>query len=180
MQTVDYWLHVLCRFLALLGGALLLAVTVMTVASVTGRALIFAGLGPVPGDFELVEHGTALAMFCFLPWCQLNRGHVTVDVLAGVLGPRRDAALSVISNIIMTGVAVLIVWRLWFGMLDKAKFTEETFILQLPIWWGYAAALIPAAVFAVASAYTVWRSIRETGGDGPSTSQSNTKTAAGP
>ena len=55
-------------------GASCSHIALMSVASIVGRALsgLGLGLGPVPGDFELVEAGTALAVFCFLPWCHLK------------------------------------------------------------------------------------------------------------
>ncbi|WP_416900231.1 MAG: TRAP transporter small permease [Minwuia sp.] len=151
----------LCRAVALFGGALLLVVMMLVVVSVIGRAFSGMGLGPVPGDFELVEMFTAVAIFCFLPWCQLERGHVAVDILAGPLGPRRDAALAVLFNLGMTAVAAFILWRLWAGMQDKITYSETTFILQLPVWWGYAACLPFAGLFIVISALTVWRSLKE-------------------
>jgi hypothetical protein len=44
----------LANWTAIVGGLVLVALTLMVVASVAGRALIGLGLGPVPGDFELV------------------------------------------------------------------------------------------------------------------------------
>ena len=64
--------YALSLLFALLGGAVLIVLTLLTVASVSGRALIPLGLGPLPGDFELVEAGVAFAVFAFLPWCQLS------------------------------------------------------------------------------------------------------------
>lgn len=61
------------KWLAYFGGFLLTAAAILTVISVTGRALIWASLGPVPGDFELVELTCAVAVFSFLPWSQINR-----------------------------------------------------------------------------------------------------------
>ena len=58
----------LSRAMAWFGSFVLVIIAVMSVASIIGRALSGLGLGPVPGDFELVEAGTALAVFCFLPW----------------------------------------------------------------------------------------------------------------
>ena len=63
------WIYRLANWTAIFGGILLVAVTVMVVASVAGRAMIGLGLGPVPGDFELVEVGIGVAIFYFLPWC---------------------------------------------------------------------------------------------------------------
>lgn len=144
---------------AMLGGVILLALIVMSVLSITGRALVFMGFGPVPGDFELVESGTALAVFCFLPWCQLNAGHVTVDLLVPVLGPRRDAMLSFLHNLLMTLIAAFITWRAVAGMQDKMQYNETTFILQYPVWWGYAACLPFAVLFVIVAGFTVWRSL---------------------
>ena len=63
----------MARALALIGGAALIVIIGVTVVSVVGRALIFVGLGPIPGDFEIVEALTGFAVFCFLPYCQLVR-----------------------------------------------------------------------------------------------------------
>lgn len=145
----------------MLGGAVLVAVLVLTVISIVGRSLIFAGLGPIPGDFELVEAGTAFAVLAFLPLCQFHRGHVTVDLFLARAGRRTNAAVDVISNLFMTAAAAVLTWRLFVGMLDKRSYSETTFILQFPVWWSYAASLLGATVFAVVCAYTVLRSLRE-------------------
>lgn len=154
------------RWLAIVGGLVLVALIILTVTSITGRAFIFAGLGPVPGDFELVEVCTAFAVFSFLPWCQIKRGHVTVDIFVSWLSPQKLAFLSVVGNLVLTIVAIILFWRLALGTLDKQSYNETTFILQFPLWWGYAACLLGAATFIVVSFYTVWRSLNEMLGAG--------------
>lgn len=156
----------LARLMALAGGVVLVAITVLTVASITGRSLIFLGLSPVPGDFELVESGTAFAVFAFLPWCQMQRGHVTVDIAVAAFGPRVMAWLAFIGNVLMTAVAALIFWRLLLGLADKQIYSETTFILQFPVWWSYLAASFGAGLFVIVCAYTVWRSANEATGLG--------------
>ena len=59
--------------------------------------------------------------------------------------------------------AGVVTWRLCLGMLDKRGYGETTFILQFPVWWSFAAALLGAAVFTLVCAYTVLRSLREAG-----------------
>lgn len=160
-STISGFLTGLSRLLAMLGGILLLAITALVVLSVSGRALIWAGLGPIPGDFELVEAGTALAVFCFLPWCQLQRGHVSVDIFADWLGPRIDTALTVLFDLAMTVAAGFILWRLWAGMQDKMQYNETTYILQFPVWWGYAVCVPVSAVFVLICAWTAVRGLVE-------------------
>lgn len=161
-HSIERVLERLAAALAIAGGAVLVALTATTVLSISGRALNWVGLGPIPGDYELVEAGTAFAIFAFLPWCQLRRGHVTVDLFLVRFGPRPNAAIDVVSNILMTGVCALISWRLWLGLLDKKAYGETTFILQFPLWWPYAAAMVGAVFAIIVSAYTVWRSLDET------------------
>lgn len=168
-QRTGRVLERLSSWLAIIGGLILVGLVVLSVISITGRGLIGLdmGLGPVPGDFEIIEVGCAFAVFSFLPWCQIRRGHVTVDILARLFPRRVQHALELVGNIVMTSVAGLIGWRLVLGMLDKQRFGETTFILQFPAWWGYAAAISGAALFALVSFYTVWRSFNELSGDGP-------------
>lgn len=153
--------------MAMLGGAALLAVMALTVVSVAGRALVPLGLGPVPGDFELVEVGAAFAVAAFLPWCQRQRGHVTVDILLARAGARVNAWVDVAANLLMTLAAALIAWRMGMGLADRlgsAFYVETTFILQFPVWWGYAATLSGAAVFALVCLWTAVRSLCEARG----------------
>jgi TRAP-type C4-dicarboxylate transport system permease small subunit len=145
---------------ALLGGLVLVLLIVLTVISVGGRALIPLGFGPVPGDFELVEAGVAFAVFAFLPWCQLNRGHASVEILTQFLPPRIDRMLDVLVELLMFGVAVLLFRQHYLGTVDKTLYGETTFILQFPIWWAYAASLSGAAVFVLVSAFCLARSLR--------------------
>lgn len=165
-RRVGVWVGWLARLLAILGGLVLVAIVVLTVLSVSGRALLQFGLAPVPGDFELVEAGSAFAVFSFLAWCQFRRGHVTVDLFVQRLGPRALAALSVVANILMTVAAIVVAWRLGLGLQDKRLYGETTFILQIPVWWSYAASLVGAWTFALVALYTVWRSLNEALGGG--------------
>jgi len=160
----------LAKLMALAGGILLGALAVMSVVSITGRAFARAGLGPVPGDFELIEAGCAVAIFAFLPWCQFRQGHVTVDLLAAYMPARLWAALAVVGNIAMSLVAIIVTWYLWLGFLDKLAYGETSMILQMPVWWGYAAGSVAAIIFVITCLYTVWRSLNEaiaTPADGP-------------
>jgi TRAP-type C4-dicarboxylate transport system permease small subunit len=161
-RALDHFIETLARWTAYAGGLVLLAVVVMTCVSIAGRSLdrLATGFGPIPGDFELVEIGIGFAIFAFLPWCQLKRGHATVDLFQPYFGKQLNAFIELISDLLMFIAATLIGWRLWQGMLDKRGYTETTFILQFPVWIAYAAALVGAAVFVIVSLYCVWRSGR--------------------
>lgn len=151
----------LARGLAIIGGLALVAITVITVVSITGRGLTAFGLKPVPGDFELVEAGTAFAVFAFLPWCQLTRGHATVDVFTSFLSAGVNRFIDVVAEFVMTAVVILIAVQLWHGMWDKVRYNETTFILQFPVWWGFAAAMVAASIGVVVSLYVLVVRVQE-------------------
>lgn len=150
----------LSRAMAWLGAVVLTLIALMSVVSIIGRALSGFGLGPVPGDFELVEAGTALAVFCFLPWCHLKGGHAVVDMLWNNYPPAVQRVLMVMSDALMFIVWLLLVWRMSVAMGEYRHNNEVTFILQMPVWWGYAASF-PAAVIGVV-AYG-WRLLESLG-----------------
>ena len=150
----------LSRAMAWLGAVVLTLIALMSVVSIIGRALSGLGLGPVPGDFELVEAGTALAVFCFLPWCHLKGGHAVVDMLWNSYPPAMQRVLMVLTDALMFVVWALLVWRMSVAMGEYRHNNEVTFILQMPVWWGYAASM-PAAVIGVV-AYG-WRLLESLG-----------------
>ena len=140
------WIYRLARWTALLGGFVLVALTLMVVASVAGRALIGIGLGPVPGDFELVETGIGIAIFFFMPWCYLMSGHATVDLLYMHTPHWAQKAVDSVSDLLMLAVWLVLTWMLWEGMLEKKEYMETTFILQMPVWWSYALCVVGAVI----------------------------------
>lgn len=149
----------LSRAMAWFGALVLSVIALMSVVSIIGRALSGFGLGPVPGDFELVEAGTALAVFCFLPWCHLKGGHAMVDMLWNTYPPAMRRALQVLADALMFGVWVLLVWRMGVAMNEYRHNGEVSFILQMPVWWGYAASMLPALVGCVAYAWRLLESL---------------------
>lgn len=149
--------EILARAAALAGGVILLALVAMTCVSVLGRAgLTLSGLfdlpdwtsrlRPVRGDYELIELGSAIAIFAFLPWCQLAGAHARVDLLAGRLPRWLDRGLVALWDWVMLGAVAVIAWRLWIGLQGKIASHETTFLLQVPVWWAYAIALVFAAI----------------------------------
>jgi TRAP-type C4-dicarboxylate transport system permease small subunit len=134
------------RFMAWFGGFVLSALAVLSVVSISGRALSFAGLGPVTGDFELVEAGTALAVFSFMPWCHLRQRHADVNLFWHVYPKAMRRVLTVACDALMLIVWVLLIWRMGVATLGYRANAEVTFILQMPVWWGYAASMIPGVL----------------------------------
>lgn len=159
-MPMSKFIYGLCRWMAWFGAFVLTLLAAMSALSIAGRALSFAGLGPVPGDFELVEAGTALAVFCFLPWCHLKRAHADVTMLWHAYPPRMRRLLVILSDALMLLVWVLLVWRMGLATLEYRENGEVSFILQMPVWWGYAASFVPGLFGCVVYA---WRLLETLG-----------------
>ncbi len=149
----------LAKLMALAGGVVLIALVLLVVVSVTGRALLWAGLRPVRGDYELVEAGIGFAVFAFLPWAHLERGHAIVTIVTDRFGPIVNRWILVVTDIMMLVAASFIAWRLYDGMLDKFRYNETTLLLRMPLGWSYSAALAGAVVFVIVALYVLGRSI---------------------
>ncbi len=150
-----FWL---ATAVAIAGGAALVIVTVVTVISVIGRALIPIGLSAVPGDYEIVQASVLFAIFCALPLTQYLRGHADVSVVTDLFPVRATAVIEFIMDLLMLVATVLILWRFSAGMLDKYGNQEMTFILRMPVWWTYAGGMLGAVSMVIVSAYCVVRS----------------------
>ncbi|HEY7434231.1 MAG TPA: TRAP transporter small permease subunit [Methylomirabilota bacterium] len=150
----------LARGFALAGGAILVALTLMSVASVTGRALLGT---PVPGDFELVQIGCGAAIAAFLPYCQLRRGNIIVDFFTVRAGPRAQAALDALGALLLALAMAVLAWRTALGMMAVRAAGEVSMIVGFPIWVGYAAivpSLVLATVAALHTAQESWKAAR--------------------
>ena len=144
--------------LILFGGFLMAALTVMSVISVLGRYLFSA---PVPGDFELVTMGTAIAVFLFLPYCHLQRGNVVVDLFLSWAPRKVQVFFDGVSGLLLAAIAGVLSWRMAQGGLDMHRYNEVSYILALPIWPVFPIAVLALALLAASCLYTAFRDFRE-------------------
>lgn len=142
---------------AILGGLLLLAVVGVNAASVL--AGVFGT--SFSGDFELTEMGVAVAVFAFLPYCQLTDANVTADIFTAHASARVVAGLRALASLVAFGFGGLLLWRMYPGMMDQRDYNASTAILQIPIWWAYLPILISIALLVATSALTLIEDLRE-------------------
>ncbi len=162
----------LAHFFAVLGGLVLSFLILMTCLSIAGRilnsilhsdmlqsfmpgiasVLLATGVGPINGDFELVEAGLAFAIFAFIPLCQLHNGHASVDIFIARF-PVLNRRMQLIIDVIFAATLILIAVKLFEGMQSKHSSGQTTLLLQVPVWWGYAASLLGAVTSALVGVY---------------------------
>ena len=132
----DRGLEAAARWFALAGVALGLGVALMVVASIFGRAV---WARPVPGDVELTQFGIAFCLSLSLPWAQARGAHIIVDFFTQRAGPRARAGLDGVGALLMAVFFALLAWRRAAGALAVRQAHEASMILDLPMWWVYAA-----------------------------------------
>ena len=169
------------RAMAYCGGAMLCALVVLTCLSVIGREMndvahswidvgflpglsrwvLDAGVGPINGDFELIEAGVAFAIFAFIPLCQITGGHASVDIFTAMLPDRTNRILGAVIEAVFAAVLVLIAVQLASGMQSKIRSGQTTLLLEFPVWWAYALSLTGAVVAAAIGVYMAVQRVRE-------------------
>ena len=150
--------ELLAKAFAFAGGAVLVAMLGMSVASITGRAVFGR---PIQGDFELVQFGCAIGIAAFLPWCQFRRGNIIVDFFTTKLPPRAREALDGVGALLLALVMALVAWRAALGAEAVWASGERAMISRVPQWIAYAAMVPSLALTAVVGFYTAWQSFTD-------------------
>lgn len=120
-------------WLAILGGLLVLALSLLTTVSVLLRWATTRG---IPGDFELAQMSMGVAIFAFLPICQLRGGNIFVDTFTARAPRRVRATLDALWALVYTVVAGLIAWEMIMGGWETVASATTTMVLGVPLGWA--------------------------------------------
>ncbi len=148
------------RYWALMGGAVILVLVAITAASALSNLLFNV---PFSGEYELAKHFVGIAIFTFLPYCQLAGANVTVDIFTEGFGPRAKAAMLLLSSLLAVAFAILLLRQMSLGFGDYIRYPEETAALHLPLWTAFPPILLSLALLLIASLLTArdaWRGLR--------------------
>lgn len=150
----------LIRWWALAGGFVTAGLAVLTAASAISNIVAHA---PIAADYELVKQFIGVAIFMFLPYCQLTGSNVSVDIFTEGMSEGKKAAMSIISSFFAVAFAVLLLRQMSLGMMSYIRYPEVTPVLQLPLWTAFPAILASLFLLFVASVITFvdgWRVMR--------------------
>ena len=150
-------LRILSQYFAIGGGLVLCGIVIVNSLSIAGRVFLDS---PLTGDFELTEMGCAVAIFMFMPWCQMNKGNVIVDFFTSGLSDVRKHILDAIASFLFAVVVGLFTYRMTFGGLDMFAYGDQTMLLQIPVWIPFVPAVLSFALLFFVCLHTTYRSIR--------------------
>lgn len=143
---------------ALLGGLILLAIVVVTVTNAAAFALDKAArlldgtVSGLPGYEDFVRLAISAAALMLLPYCQLRRGHVVVDLFAGMLPHAVQQALTRISLTAMASLALFLAWWMVLGMRETLADGALSRVLGWPEWPFYLPGIASLVLWAAVAA----------------------------
>jgi TRAP-type C4-dicarboxylate transport system permease small subunit len=156
--------------LGLLGGTALLGAMVTMLVTVVGNAFG----APLLGDSEIVELLGGIAVFAFLPYCQLRGANVFVDFFTKPLPERARAWLDAAMNLAFAAAAVILTWRLIEGGIGVYERDKRSMFLQLPDWWAYGIGAVAMLLWIAACVLVAWEHVQGARGKMVSTKETPT------
>ncbi|MEM0899789.1 MAG: TRAP transporter small permease subunit [Pseudomonadota bacterium] len=180
-------LLLIARRLTFASGVVLLGVVAVTCLSILGRSLsgfltspfadtnfptvantlLALGIGPIRGDYELVEAGVAFCIAAFLPYCILTQSHAIVSVVTERLRPATQQALKLLADLLLAIGFTIIAIQLVSGTISKFLAGQTTFLLELPVWTAYALCSAGLMTSAICAWWLVIARLLETFGHDP-------------
>ena len=147
---------------AVLCGAFLVALTLVTVVDVIGRYLLSS---PLPGAAEYTEILLMAIVFVGLPAVCLDDWHVSVDLLtAGLRGVAERLQLN-LARLVVAVVLGLVSWQLWKHGTQLDSYNEVTVYLRAPLGpFAKATAVITGVCAVVTFVMAVLRLPKSDGG----------------
>lgn len=148
----------LVAFWALLGGGVLLSIVAVTAFNIGAHVLDrmarpFGGsVQGFPGYEDYVRLTISCAALMLLPYCQLRRGHVAVDLFAARMPAWLNRSMTVISLAAMAFLAVFLFGWMMVGMIETRSDGAVSRVLQWPEWPFYLPGLASLLLWTLVAA----------------------------
>lgn len=113
-----------------IGALLLFAMMMLTFVDVIARYFFSRS---ITGGFEITEIMLATLIFCGLPLITLRDGHITVDLLEGILGKTIRKLRNRFVYLLMAVVLAFLGYRLWLKGITFVEYNDQTAILYIPL-----------------------------------------------
>lgn len=136
----------LLRAAALVSGALLAAIVLLTVLDVARRYVFNA---PLVGGLELTELAMLALVMLALPWCAATDGHVRIDVLDRALGERGRRLVNLVTDLIGLVVLAALAGNTAAKAADAYEFEDRANTLLVPLWPFYVLIAASFAAYAL-------------------------------
>lgn len=144
--------------MALIAGALLVLVVAITMVNVAGFSLNMAArpfgatVPGLPGYEDAVSFFIGVAALFFMPYCQLTRGHVSVDLFTDMLSPAWRGRLARLNDALMAAAAAFFAVMMSRGMISYLEDGVRSPVLDWPVWPFLAPGVLALAMWSLTAA----------------------------
>jgi len=149
------------RWLHWIAMIFLLLLMFITVGDIVGRYMagIIPGFGPIPGTFELTELMLAVAVLTAIGHTQMQKGHISIDLVISKFPPRVRTVIDCITNFLSLTIFVLVTWQtIKYAHLLYIS-NDVSAILRLPMYPFLIVTAIGCFMFCLAMLSTFLQSL---------------------
>lgn len=146
---VEYWLLLAVRGFAMLGGMTFIGLVGMSMVSIICRKV---GGGPITGDVELMQIGTAIGAAAFIPYCTMLRDHLRVEFFTDKAPKALKNVLDTLAHLLLGVALAVLAWRTGMQVFDVRQAGEVTTLLSIPAWIPIAL-MVPSFMLAAVCAF---------------------------
>ena len=125
-MSVDDIIHHLSKWFAYIATGVLGLMMLLTVADVFMRTFFNS---PITGTTEITEFMMVIVVFPALAWCAVQRRHIQVDLLVGLLPRRAQTIIDSITLLLALCTYIIITYH---SVLEAMEVETTTSLLSLP------------------------------------------------
>ena len=166
LSRIDRLYYRLEKWLALLGGIVIMLLVLLATVNVLGRWIFSL---PISGYIDWVEQAMAFMAFLGIAYTQRQGGHIRMDILVSHLHGRRLWFTELLSTVLMLLVTLVLIYGSWLHFLRAWQIGDSSLDINLPTWPAKLVVPVALTVLALRLLLQCWgylRAMRE-GGDRP-------------
>lgn len=157
-EIMDRGIQISSRTMSSIGGGFLLLMVALTVADVFLRYVFNR---PILGSIELTECMVVVLGCLGLAWCEVNNGHIRVNLLVPLLPGRMRAIVDSLTTLCSLFVYLIITWCCFRESYELKGIGQTTDILKLPVYPFYVVMAFGAAMLCLALFRSLMKFMRE-------------------
>lgn len=153
------FLHTAAMVMALAGGLVLLAITLVTMVNVGAFTLdrvarMFGGtVTGLAGYEDFVRLAVGGAILMMFPYCQFMRGHIAVDLFVSNMPRGVRLVIDKISLVLLVGLAAFLAWWMGVGMIEARSDALVSRVLGWAEWPFYIPGIAGLVLWGVIAAW---------------------------
>lgn len=150
LRILEKGLLPVARLLDHLTWIVLFVMMAMTMTDVLLRKLTNT---TIIGAGEITEMMMAVVVFCSLAQCQVEEGHIKIDLIMRKAGPRIQSVVDMVTQFLCFGLFCLVTWGTFKHAMEIMEWEEVSIDLAIPIYPFVFIAVLGSAMLALILLY---------------------------